>query len=123
MESANFDQWEKTLAENQFLGGYRLSLNRSFSQQPTNADKEAFEQVKNSPPSPNSHPHTYAWFVLVRRFTDAVRNLWGGAAAGGAKGGKQAPKQEAKKEAPKKVEAEEDDFDPFAEGGDDEVSI
>ena len=98
-------------------------LNRLCSQQPTLADKEAFEQLKNSPPSAHSHPHTFAWFVLVRRFTDAVRNLWGGAAAGGAKGGKQAPKQEAKKEAPKKVEAEEDDFDPFAEGGDDEVSI
>jgi hypothetical protein len=79
--------------------------------------------VKNSPPSAETHPHTFAWFVLVQRFNESVRNTWGGAAAGAAKGGeKKAPAKEAKKEEPKAA-ADEDDFDPFADNGDDEVTI
>lgn len=47
--------------------------------------------MKNSAPSVSSHPHTFAWFVLVSRFTDAVRGSWGGAAGAPAKGGEKKP--------------------------------
>ncbi len=71
--------------------------------------------MKNSAPSVESHPHTYSWFVLIKRFHESVRSSW--AAAGGAgKGGKAAPKQDAKK-----AKEDDDDFDPF--GDQDEVSI
>ena len=92
-------------------------------QQPTAADKEAYEQLKSNPPSAQTHPNTFAWFVLVGRFTDAVRNSWtaGGQQAAPAK----VVKQQAKKEEPKKEEApakkEEDEMDLF--GDDDEVSF
>lgn len=52
-----------------------------FSQLPNEKDKEAFEKVKTAPPSAESHPNTFAWFILVSKFTDAVRGTWG--AAGG----------------------------------------
>jgi len=80
--------------------------------------------VKNSPPSAETHPHSFAWFVLIQRFHESVRNSWA-AAGGAAKGGdkKVAAKTEAKKEEPKKAAADDDDFDPFADNGDDEVTI
>jgi hypothetical protein len=90
-------------------------------QQPSNADKEAFDQVKTSPPSAETHPHTFAWFVLIQRFHESVRNSWAAPAGAAPKGGKGA-KAETKKEEPKKEAA--DDFDPFADDGeDDEVTI
>lgn len=90
------------------------------SQLPTNADRDAFNSLKASPPSAETHPHTFAWFTLVYMFDDSVRNTWGGAAAAPAKGGKPAAKQEAKKEAPKTEapkKADDDEMDLF---GDDE---
>ena len=89
-----------------------------YRQQPTNADREAWEIVKANVPSAATHPNTFAWFVLVNRFSDAARNSWTGAQAAPAKGGKAAP---AKVEAPKKEEkpkAADDDMDLF--GDDDE---
>lgn len=78
--------------------------------------------MKNSPPSAETHPNTFAWFVLVQRFNESVRSTWA-AAGGAAKGGdKKAPAKETKKEEPKAA-ADEDDFDPFADNGDDEVTI
>jgi hypothetical protein len=79
--------------------------------------------VKNSPPSAETHPNSFAWFVLIQRFHESVRNSWAAAGGAAAKGGKAAPKQEAKKEEPKKAAADDDDFDPFADNGDDEVTI
>lgn len=69
-----------------------------------------------------THPHTFAWFVLVGRFTDAVRNSWAGAGAAAGKAGEKKPagKQEAKKEAPKK---EDDEMDLFGDEEEDEVSL
>ena len=90
-------------------------------QQPTNADKEAYEQLKSNPPSAQTHPNTFAWFVLVGRFTDAVRNSW---TAGQQAAPAKAAKQPVKKEEPKKEEPakkEEDEMDLF--GDDDEVSF
>ena len=89
-----------------------------YRQQPTNADREAWEIVKANVPSAATHPNTFAWFVLVNRFSDAARNSWTGAQAAPAKGGKAAP---TKVEAPKKEEkpkAADDDMDLF--GDDDE---
>jgi len=111
MEAANFDQYEKNLAENQFLGG----------QQPSAADREAFELVKSAPPKAEAHPNTFAWFVLVQRFSDAARNAWAGATAAPAKGGKTAAAP-AKKEEPKKEakKADDDEMDLFGDDDEDE---
>lgn len=67
-----------------------------FSQLPTAADREAFEQLKSSPPSAATHPNTFAWFVLVKRFNESVRATWGGAAPAKGAAQKPAAKQEAK---------------------------
>ena len=70
-----------------------------YRQQPTAADKEAWEVVKANVPSAATHPNTFAWFVLVNRFSDAARNSWAAAqAAAPAKGKAAAPaKKEEKK--------------------------
>ena len=99
------DEIEKKLVTDQWLGG----------QLPSSADREAFEGC--AVPSPATHPNTFAWWCLVAKFTPAVRATWTGAAAAPAKGG--AKKAEAPKAAKK---AEEDEFDPFAEGGDDDAA-
>jgi len=110
MESANLDQYEKTLADQQYLGG----------QLPTAADREAYESLKNTPPSVATHPNTFAWFVLLHRFSDAIRNSWAGAQAAPAKGGDKKTAAPAKKEeAPKKND--DDDMDLF--GDDDEEDL
>lgn len=93
---------------------------------PTSVDREAYEALKNTPPSVGTHPNTFAWFVLCHRFTDAARATWAGAApAAPAKAAKAAPAKEApKKEEPKKEEpkkaakADDDEMDLF--GDDDE---
>lgn len=89
------------------------------SQQPTSADKEAYDQVKASAPSAETHPHTFAWYALVSRFSDAVRNSWAAPAAPAK--AKAAP---AKKEEPKKEAAPaDDDLDLFGDSGPTEVRI
>lgn len=103
------DQIEKTLSENQWLGG----------QQPSAADREAYEANKGTVPDVAQFPHAFAWWCLVAKFTDAVRESW--AAAGGAAKGK-AAKAPAKKEEPKK-EAADDEFDPFADDGEEDAEV
>jgi hypothetical protein len=75
--------------------------------------------VKSSAPSAETHPHTFAWFALVNRFTEAVRASWAAPAAP-AKGGKApAPKkEEPKKEA---APADDDELDLFGDSGPTEV--
>ena len=91
-----------------------------YSQQPTAADRDAYEAIKNTIPNVATHPNTFAWFVLIHRFSDAIRNSWAGAQAAAAKGGdkKAAPA----KEAPKKKD--DDELDLFGDDDeDDAVSI
>lgn len=87
---------------------------RVYSQLPTGADKEAFDLIKGNAPNVETHPHTYAWFCLVNKFHDSVRNSWaaGAAAKGGEK--KAAPKKEDKKE--DKPAADDDELDLFGDG-------
>jgi hypothetical protein len=68
--------------------------------------------LKSSSPSAETHPNVFAWFYLVKRFTDDVKKTWGGAAAGKQE---KKPAQGKKEEKPK---AEGDDVDLF--GDDDE---
>ena len=96
------DHLEKQLTDAQWIGG----------QQPSAADREAFEGLSGAIPDVSAFPHTFAWFALVSKFSPAVRGTWA-AAGGAAKGGKPAPKKEEKKVETKK--ADDDDFDPFAE--------
>ena len=112
---------EATLKNQQFVGG----------QAPTQADVEAFNEVKSLNISPETHPYTFGWFCLIWKFNENVMKSWpaaGGAAKGGKtqdkKAGKEQPKKEAKKEEPKKEEAkkDDDDLDLFGEDEEDESS-
>ena len=100
------DELEKKLATDQWLGG----------QLPTSADKDAFEGL--AVPNPATHPNTFAWWCLVAKFTAPVRAAWTAAAAAPAKGGKTAAP--AKAPATPAVKKDEDDFDPFADEGEDD---
>ena len=97
----------------------------SYSQLPTAADRDTYEQVKNSPPSSDTHPNLFAWYYLVAKFTDNVRNSWaaaGGAAKGGDKKAADTKKPEAKKEEAKPKD--DDDMDLFGDDdAEDPVSI
>ena len=96
-----------------------------YRQQPTAADKEAWEAVKANVPSAATFPNTFAWFVLVNRFSDAARNSWAAAqAAAPAKGKAAAPakKEEPKKEAPKaETKKADDDMDLFGDDDEDDA--
>lgn len=71
--------------------------------------------MKDSAPNVETHPHTFAWFCLVTKFTDAVRNSWAaGAAAKGADKKPAAKKEEVKKE--EKPAADDDELDLFGDG-------
>ena len=89
---------EASLKNQQWVGG----------QSPTVADNEAYEALKDSNLKPDTHPHLFAWFCLVSKFTEPIRKSWpaGGKEEKGGKGGKKGGK--GKKEEPKK---EEDDLD------------
>lgn len=95
-----------------------LALKSLFRQLPTAADKDAYELLKNNVPSVESHPHTFAWFVLTSRFTDAVRNTWAAPAAkGGDKKAAPAKKEVAKEEKPvAAATADDDELDLFGDG-------
>ena len=105
---------ESKLGDNLWLGG----------QQPSKDDAEKFTAMGGNAPSADTHPEAYAWFTLVGRFSEEVRNSWTAAApaqqpagkkggkggqqqaAGGKKGGKKGGAQE-----PAKAAADEDNFD------------
>merc|ERR1712166_232548 len=99
---------EATLKNQQWVGG----------QSPTDADKAAFEALATANLSPESHPFAFAWFCLVSKFSDAVRNSWAAPAAAGGKGkgGKKGGKKEEKKVVAK---ADDDDLDLFGDDSDD----
>ena len=79
-----------------------------------------YNQLKASPPTAAGHPHLFAWFCLVAKFSDAVRGSWG---AAGSKGGKQEKKggKQEKKQAETKKKADDDEMDLFGDDDDDEV--
>ena len=54
---------EATLKNQQWVGG----------QQPTAADREAFDAVKDSNISAETHPYAFAWFCLISKFSDAKK--------------------------------------------------
>jgi len=97
-----------------------------FRQAPNNVDRETYEQLKSSPPTAAAHPHTFAWFCLVARFNDSVRNTWVAAPAPAAKAEKKQAVVAPKVEEPKKEvkPAEEDEMDLFGDDDEnDEVSL
>ena len=92
---------ESTLKNQQWVGG----------QLPSAADVEAFAALKDTKLSAGEHPHTFAWFALVSKFTDDVRASWGGAAKGAAKkGGKKDEKK-----------ADDDDLDLFGDDNEEDA--
>merc|ERR1712166_1391520 len=91
---------EATLKNQQWVGG----------QSPTDADKAAFEALATANLSPESHPFAFAWFCLVSKFSDAVRNSWAAPAAAGGKG---------KGEKKGVAKADDDDLDLFGDDSDD----
>lgn len=68
------DEIEKKLSKDIWVGG----------QQPTGADREAFESL-NGVPNAKTHPNTFAWYCLVSKFNPSVRDSWAGAGGKGAK--------------------------------------
>lgn len=60
------DAIESRLQENQWLGG----------QQPSKEDAETFKNMAGANPNPDTHPNAFGWWLLVSRFTDAVRGSW-----------------------------------------------
>lgn len=102
------------------LSPAEANLTCEYSQLPTSADREAYEQLKNQVPSTATHPNLFAWWVLIGRFNESVRNTWAGAQAAPAKGAEKKPAAPAKKEEPKKTEAKADDDEMDLFGDDDE---
>ena len=100
---------EATLKNQQWVGG----------QTPTNADNEAYEAVKSENLSAATHPHVFAWFCLVSKFTEAVRKTWTAAAAGGKGGKKGGDKKGGKKEAKKE---DDDDLDLFGDDNEEDAA-
>jgi elongation factor 1-beta len=94
---------EQTLKNQQWVGG----------QAPTQADVEAFDALKSENIQAATHPHVFAWFCLVYKFTEAVRKTWP-AAGGAAKGGKNNKKKEDK--------PADDDLDLFGEDDDEDAA-
>ena len=97
-----------------------------YSQQPTSADREAFEALKNTVPSVATYPNTFAWWVLISRFNDVVRNTWAGPAPakGAEKKAAPAKKEDApakKEEAATKKKDDDDDMDLFGDDDEDEA--
>mmetsp|Transcript_32382 Transcript_32382/g.23397 ORF Transcript_32382/g.23397 Transcript_32382/m.23397 type:complete len:197 (+) Transcript_32382:1267-1857(+) len=116
IDKATLDTYEKTLTDNQYLGGML----------PTGLDREVYDSFVGATVDPKTHPAVYAWFVLIGKFTPKIRDTW--------KGGKDKKKET--KDAPKKNDkkankkddgkkkaaaapADEDDLDLF--GGDAEA--
>ena len=76
------------------------------------ADAQAYEEIKDTPPVAEHHPHTFAWFGFVAKFKPEIRAKWTGDAVVAA------PKivsaaAKAKDAAP--AGGDEDEFDPFAD--------
>ena len=105
---------ELKLGDNLWLGG----------QQPSKDDAEKFTVMGGNATSAEKHPEAYAWFTLVSRFSEEVRNSWTATAPtqqpAGKKGGKGGQQQAAggKKgfikgcaQKPAKAASEEDNFD------------
>ena len=91
----------------------------TFSQLPNALDKETYDQLKSTPPTAEGHPNLFAWFCLVMKFNDTVKNTW--PAVGGAAKPKVEPKKAVEKVEEKveeKPKADEDEMDLF--GDDDE---
>ena len=84
-------------------------------QLPNSVDRETYEKCKSTPPTAAEFPTAFAWFVLVGRFSDAVRESW--QQAGGAKGKQAAPAK--KEEATKK--ADDDEMDLFGDDDEDDA--
>lgn len=109
---------EAKLKNQQWVGG----------QQPTAEDKEAYESLKSGTVSAETHPHTFAWFCLVFKFSDAVKASWPAAGAGGkkdggkAKGGKDKGAKGGKKEAKKEDDMDMDDLFGDDDGADAEAA-
>ena len=60
------DNLEKNLTNQQWLGG----------QLPCSGDRETFNTLKGKLIDVEKYPYTFAWFNLVSRFTDTVRESW-----------------------------------------------
>ena len=107
---SDIDTLEKTLASQQWVGG----------QTPSNADTDAFTKLVESDLRADTHPNVFAWFTLVYKFSEAVRNSWTAAAAGGAKGGKGGKAEKGGKKGGKKEAKKEDDDDMDLFGSDED---
>ena len=61
--SKKLDEVEEKLKNSEFLGGAAPSL----------ADKEAYDELKDTLIKAKTHPHTFAWICLVGSFSEPAR--------------------------------------------------
>lgn len=105
---------EQTLQKQQWVGG----------QQPSDADAATFDALKTTTISADTHPHAFAWFCLVWKFTDAIRGSWSAGAGGkDAKGGKKGGKGGAAKKDDKKKKDDVDEDDLFGDDDEDAAPV
>lgn len=121
IDKAVLDGYEKTLTDNQYLGGML----------PSATDKEVYESFVGADIDPVAYPAVYAWFMLIGKFAPKIRDTWKGSKADKKSKDKDAKKNDKKKDdnkkdnkkqekkPAKKEEAEDDDLDLF--GGDAEA--
>ena len=68
---------ENRLQSSSWLGG----------DMPSKEDAERFAALGGNEPNAETHPNTFAWFTLVARFSQGVRESWTEASKAAAGGG------------------------------------
>lgn len=89
----------------------------------TQADAQAAKALAGLKPNPASHPNLFFWASMVTKFSEAASGKWPAGdlpqPAVAAKEEKKVDKKPAPKKAAPAAAAEDDEFDPFADDGDD----
>lgn len=104
------DELEIQLGDYLWLGGTKASA----------ADREAYDDIKDTPPNVELQPNLFAWYALVSRFSDSIKATWTGEAANAAPAKRATAKKTDDGASAAAAGGDDVEFDPFAEGGDDE---
>ena len=68
---AQFNELEVALVRSRWVAGDRLSSD----------DRKALEKIAY-PPNPDTHPHTFAWWSIVSKYSDELKASWKAPACG-----------------------------------------
>ena len=67
MSIADINHIEKVLSDRQWMSGGQL---------PSAEDREAYDSLKGTEISSESHPNAFSWMVLVSKFSESARVGW-----------------------------------------------